>query len=275
MYIAITYNAKNPTASQLMQAMAGYLRGKGCPVLEWEGESGVPLTSIHSCDFKGCDICISLGGDGTLLASGRRMAEFDVPLFGVNLGQVGFLSAVERDKAFDALDDLLAGRYRIQDRLMLAATLCRQGQTLTSCTALNDIVISSGVNSRAITLDLSLDGEAINSYNADGIIISTPTGCTGYALSAGGPIVMEDVIQITPVCPHSFFSRPIVAAAASRVTVANRGETAAASLTADGQFRFTLEYDDVITVSRSNQRARLIRFNGDSYFQRIKRKLYV
>ncbi|MBR5430372.1 MAG: NAD(+)/NADH kinase [Firmicutes bacterium] len=277
MYIAFTYNANNPSAYQLMQAMAAYIKSKGAQVLEHDGECGVPLTSIHDCDFTGCDACVSLGGDGTLLATTRRVAIYDVPLFGVNMGQVGFLSAVEKDKAFDALDNLLAGNYRLQERIMLMAALRRNGQELTGCSAFNDIVVSSGTNSRAVTLDLSIDGEPINSYNADGIIMSTPTGCTGYSLSAGGPIILEDleVTLITPVCPHSFFSRPIVASAASEVEIVNRSESQAASLTADGQFRFTLERDDVITVFQSPYRARMIRFNGDSYFQRIKRKLYV
>ena len=277
MYIAFTYNAKNPSAKQLMQAMAAYMQAKGVRVLEHDGEYGIPLTSIHNCDFSGCDVCISLGGDGTLLATTRRVAEFGVPLFGVNMGQVGFLSAVEKEKAFDALDNLLAGNYTIQERLMLTAELYRNSTMMTSCSAFNDIVVSSGINSRAVTLDLSIDGEPINSYNADGIIMSTPTGSTGYSLSAGGPIVMEDldITLITPVCPHSFFSRPIVASAASKVEIINRSEASAASLTADGQYRFTLERDDVITVSQASHRARMIRFNGDSYFQRIKRKLYV
>lgn len=277
MYIAFTYNAKNPSANQLMQAMAAYMRTKGAKILEHRGADGIPLTDIHNCDFTGCDACVTLGGDGTLLATTRRVAEFGVPLFGVNMGQVGFLSSVEKDRAFDALDCLLEGKYTIQERLMLVATLHRDGKILTTCSAFNDIVVSSGINSRAVTLDLSIDGEAINSYNADGIIMSTPTGSTGYSLSAGGPIVMEglDVTLITPVCPHSFFSRPILASADSQVEIINRSEAMAASLTADGQFRFTLERDDVITVSRAPHRARMIRFNGDSYFQRIKRKLFV
>lgn len=277
MYIAFTYNSKNPSALQLMQAMAAYMKAKGVQVLEHDGECGVALTRIHNCDFSGCDACVSLGGDGTLLATTRRVARYGVPLFGVNMGQVGFLSAVEKERAFDALDSLLAGNYTIQERLMLMASLTRGGRGLTSCTAFNDIVVSSGINSRAVTLDLSIDGETINSYNADGIIMSTPTGSTGYSLSAGGPIILEDldVTLITPVCPHSFFSRPIVASAASQVEIVNRSEARAASLTADGQFRFTLERDDIITVSQSPYRARMIRFNGDSYFQRIKRKLYV
>ena len=277
MYIAFTYNTKNPSAEQLMQAMAAYMQSKGAKVLEHDGEIGVPLGNIHKCDFSGCDACVSLGGDGTLLATTRRVSVFGMPLFGVNMGQVGFLSAVEKERAFDALDSLLAGNYTIQERLMLTASLNRGGNVLTSCSAFNDIVVSSGINSRAVTLDLSIDGEAINSYNADGIIISTPTGSTGYSLSAGGPIVLEDlgVTLITPVCPHSFFSRPIVASAASRIEIINRSEASAASLTADGQHRFTLELDDVITVSQASYCARMIRFNGDSYFQRIKRKLYV
>ena len=277
MRIAFTYNTKNASAIQLMQAMAGYLQTKAVEVLEHNGERGVPLTSIHNCDFSGCDACISLGGDGTLLATTRRVAEYGIPLFGVNMGQVGFLSAVEKESAFDALDNLLSGNYTVQERLMLVASLSRSGQVLTSCSAFNDIVVSSGINSRAVTLDLSIDGEIINSYNADGIIISTPTGSTGYSLSAGGPIVMEDqdVALITPVCPHSFFSRPIVASAASLVEVVNRSVASAASLTADGQYRFSLERDDLISVCKAPYRAKMIRFNGDSYFQRIKRKLYV
>ena len=241
------------------------------------GEKGILFSELPKYDFSGCDFAIELGGDGTMLAVARHLAKYGVPLVGVNMGRVGFLSSVEKEDAYAAVDRLFTGDFEIQERLVLSAALQRDGKQLMECTAFNEIVVSSGINSRAVTLDLFLQQEHINSYNTDGIIVATPTGSTGYSLSAGGPIVMEalDIMLITPICPHTFFSRPIVVSPDSQVEIINRSPSHSATLTADGQFRFTLTKDDVITISRAKHKARIVRFAGDSYFERIKNKLYV
>lgn len=272
------YNAKSQGSCELAEALCTHIEARGGSLLRTGAARGAfRVDELAGYQAEDGDIAVVLGGDGTMLAAARQLAGLGVPLFGVNMGRVGFLTAVESPVARDAVDRVLAGEYHIQERMLLAAAVRRNGQMMTSCVALNEMFVSSGVNSRAITLDLAIDGEAINSYNADGIIVSTPTGSTGYSLSAGGPIVMEDmdITLVTPVCPHTFFSRPIIAAADSEVEIINRSGSQAASLTADGQYRFTLEQDDEILISRAPYRVRLIHFGMGSYFERIKSKLYV
>lgn len=272
---AVIYNTKNSKSGELSEKILAHLKEKGGSSVS--GDSAIPLSALGEYDYSGCDFAVALGGDGTMLAVARYLSTFQVPLAAVNMGKVGFLSTIEPGDAFTAADRMLAGDYEIQERLMLAATLKRAGRQLVDCMAFNEVVVSSGINCRAVMLDLFLDQEHINLYHADGIIVSTPTGSTGYSLSAGGPIVMEelDTALITPICPHSFFSRPIVASADSEVKIINRNSSHTATLTADGQFRFTLAKDDVITITRHKTKARIIHFSGDSYFDRIKRKLYI
>lgn len=275
--IAIAYNNKSEQCHSLLLRLADYIPRHGGELIRPANCPGFLVTELAKHDLRACAAVICLGGDGTLLTAVRHLAPIGVPVFGVNMGRVGFLSAVEPADAFTAVDRLLNDDCSIQERMMLRALLRRGGRVITECIAYNDIVVSSGINSRAVMLDLSIDREQINSYNADGIIVATPTGSTGYSLSAGGPIVVEDmdVMLITPVCPHSFFSRSIVAPAASEVEIINRSDSHAASLTADGQFRFALEKDDEIAISAAEYKAQIIRFEGgSSYFERIKNKLY-
>ena len=275
--IALVYNTKHETSYDLLLTLVDYIRQQGASVFPCGDRPGFVVTELEQHSFVGCDAAVVLGGDGTMLSVARAVAPYGIPLFGINMGRVGFLSAVERSDAFQAIDDLLCGNYTIEERLLLNAQLNRDGQTVKTCTAFNDIVVSGGDMFRAVPLDLYIDEEKINSYNADGIIVSTPTGSTGYSLSAGGPIVMSalDVMVITPVCPHTFFSRPIIASANSKVMITNQYDSNMVTLTADGQIWLKLVYKDEIIISQDRDRVRLIHFGGDSYFDRIKRKLYV
>jgi len=271
--IAVVYNTKNEKAQGLAEKICAHIVAKGGTLL---GGRGIMLRDLNHYDYGDCDFVVELGGDGTMLAVARQLASYRVPLLAVNMGRVGFLSNVEPDGVIPALDRLFAGDYLVQERLMLHAVLLREEKVVTEYTAFNEVAVS-GINSRAVTLDVFLDREHINSYNADGVIVATPTGSTGYSLSAGGPIVMEtlDTMLLTPVCPHTFFSRPIVASAASEVEIINRSPSHAAMLTADGQSQFMLEKEDVIHICQAPHKARIIHFTEDSYFERIKRKLYI
>lgn len=275
--IALVYNTKHETSYDLLLTLVDYIRQQGASVFLCGDRPGFMVTELEQHSFAGCDAVVVLGGDGTMLSVARAVAPYGIPLFGINMGRVGFLSSVERSDAFQAIDDLLCGNYTIEERLLLNAQLNRDGQTIKTCTAFNDIVVSGGDMFRAVPLDLYIDEEKINSYNADGIIVSTPTGSTGYSLSAGGPIVMGalDVMVITPVCPHTFFSRPIIASADSQVMITNQYDSNMVTLTADGQIWLKLVYKDEIIISQARDKVRLIHFGGDFYFDRIKSKLYV
>ena len=159
-----------------------------------------------------------LGGDGTLLSMARLVGDLGVPILGVNLGGLGFLTALTVDELYPALEALLRGELVIEERMMLVATVSRQGERLSEYAALNDMVITKSAMSRIIRLEVAVDGEFATGYRADGLIISTPTGSTAYCLSAGGPIVFPtmDAVVLTPICSHTLTNRPIVLPASLR-----------------------------------------------------------
>ena len=158
------------------------------------------------------DLLLVLGGDGTLLSMARLVGDLNVPILGVNLGGLGFLTALTADELFPALEALLRGELLVEERMMLAARVTRQGERLSEYVALNDVVITKSAMSRIINLDVSVEGQFATAYRADGLIVSTPTGSTAYCLSAGGPIVFPtmDAVVLTPICSHTLTNRPIV-----------------------------------------------------------------
>ncbi len=210
MKIVLIYNAKSGKSYDLLQEAAAYLIRRGAEIADYQGRPGFSLDELHAYDFSNCDAAICFGGDGTMLASARAAAPAGVPLFGVNLGQVGFLTSTEQGDLPAAIDRLLSGDYRIKDCLMVGCRLLRQDRVVGECLAFNDIVVSGNHYTRAVKMDLHIAGQLVHSYSADGVIVATPTGSTGYSLSAGGPILMEglDLLLITPVCPIPFSTGP-------------------------------------------------------------------
>ena len=275
--IALIYNNKSPEGKELLLQVASHVKAKGGDIVSGGDIPGFRVDRLKNGDFSTASAAIVFGGDGTMLTAVRHLAPMDIPLFGINMGKVGFLSSAEKDEAFHATERLLAGDYTIHKRMLIKCQLHRQEKIILECQAFNDFVVSSGVYSRAVNLELTVDGSPIHSYNADGVIVSTPTGSTGYSLSAGGPIVMAnmDMLLITPVCAHSFFSRPIIASAESTVGIICYGAEDKASLTADGQYRISLCPGDKAFISREEKKANIIEFdNQASFFDRIKNKLY-
>jgi len=215
-----------------------------------------------------------LGGDGTLLSMARAVGDQGVPLLGVNLGGLGFLTATTLEEMFPALEAWLAGRMAVDERMTLAARVLRQGQTLGEHAALNDVVITKSAMSRIIDFSVSVDGQFATSYRADGLIISTPTGSTAYSLSAGGPILWPemDAIVLTPICSHTLTNRPIVVPGAQRVevTILTSEEV---MVTMDGQVGVTLREQDTVEVRQAGARIRLVRFPQQSFFSVLRAKL--
>lgn len=231
---------------------------------------------IHKNDFSGVDMAFVLGGDGTLLSTGRAMSAYNVPVLGVSMGRVGFLAELEPEELLPVLPLLMAGRYTLEDRIMLNCGILREGKQQDSCLAFNDVVINNGIYARTVDLELKIDNQDIHSYQADGIIISTPTGSTGYSFSAGGPVIMPatDVIVIVPICPHTFFSRPIVTGPESVVEVICRHFSDETILSADGQYRTHIQVGDLIRVEVSDKKVRVARLGMYSPFARLKCKIY-
>ena len=247
-------------------------------VLEKETAGLVPSASVaaaHKSDLPGqVDLLIVLGGDGTLLSMARAVGDLGVPILGVNLGGLGFLTATTLDEMLPALETLLAGGMEVEERLMLSASLRRGGQSVGEYIALNDVVITKSAMSRIIDLSVSVGGRHAISYRADGLIIATPTGSTAYNLSAGGPILFPtmDAVVLTPIAPHTLSNRPIVVPGAQRIEVALLIDQEV-MLTMDGQVGVPLRERDVVEVQKAAARIRLVRFPQKDFFSVLRTKL--
>lgn len=247
-------------------------------ILEKETAGLVPSASVAAArknDLPGqVDLLIVLGGDGTLLSMARAVGDLGVPILGVNLGGLGFLTATTLDEMLPALDTLLAGGMEIEERMMLGAVLRRGGQVVGEYLALNDVVITKSAMSRIIDLSVSVGGRHAISYRADGLIISTPTGSTAYNLSAGGPILFPtmDAVVLTPIAPHTLSNRPIAVPGAQRIEIALLVDQDV-MLTMDGQVGVPLRERDVVEVQKAPSRIRLVRFPQKDFFSVLRTKL--
>jgi len=247
-------------------------------VLEKETAALVPSVSVASVAKPELpaqvDLVVVLGGDGTLLSMARAVGELGVPLLGVNLGGLGFLTATTLDEMLPALEALVAGRMAMDERMMLTARVVRNGQRLCEYAALNDVVITKAAMSRIIDLAVSVEGQHATEYRADGLIISTPTGSTAYSLSAGGPILFPamDAIVLTPICSHTLTNRPIVVPGTHRVEVTLLADQEV-MVTVDGQIGVNLRERDTVEVVKAASRIRLVRFPQKDFFSVLRTKL--
>ena len=218
---------------------------------------------------------IVLGGDGNLLAAGRRLLGQNVPLVGVNLGRLGFLTELEVDELPRFLPKLLSGNYKVKQRSALAAAVIREGKQVVQKFAINDIVIARGAFARIINLETKINGEYVATYPADGIIISTSTGSTAYSLSAGGPLVDPclEALVITPICAHTLYARSIVIKATDVVEITVRANRETTMLSIDGQEGFALANDDLVQVSRAEATLPLIELGSRSFYHRLRTRL--
>jgi len=218
------------------------------------------------------DFVIAVGGDGTFLTAVQTALQLNIPVLGVNIGHIGFLIEITLDQLPAMCKRLQSGDYAVESRMML--DVLRKGEIIR--TALNDVVISRAGYARLITVKASVENDLVARYMADGLIVSTPTGSTGYSLSAGGPIVCPEVecILLSPVCPHSLQHRPVVAGASQVITVELDCEPEQrVQLDVDGKIVCKLNTCESITIQRSEKTAKLIRFGTESFFHRIRDKL--
>ena len=225
------------------------------------------------------DVMIVLGGDGTLLAMAKAIAEsgHDIPILAVNFGSLGFLTEITRPEIFESLDTVISGNATHDLRMMLRASATRSGRPLLTHLALNDVVFSRTALSRMIELDVSVGDQFVASVKADGLIVATPTGSTAYNLAAGGPIVHPsmDALVLTPIAPHTLTNRPIVISAEREVRVKSAGTNAGDEVyvTVDGQTGFALNEGDEIAITKADRPIRLIRATTRSYFEVLRQKL--
>jgi NAD+ kinase len=222
-----------------------------------------------------CQLVIVLGGDGTLLSAARAIGGRDIPLFAVNLGGLGFLTAISVEELFPELERALRNEHRIARRRMLSCEVQRDGEIVARYDALNDVVITKGQIARMIDLVCNVDAHFVCRYKADGLIISTPTGSTAYSLSAGGPIVFPSVgaLCITPICPHTLTNRPVLVSDSSVIQVVNLATSGDAHLTIDGQVGEPLREQDRVVCRSSQKSVSLIRPPRMLFFDVLRQKL--
>ena len=226
--------------------------------------------------YSKVDLILVLGGDGTLLSAANDAAFYEIPVLGVNLGRLGFLAEVERSEIRSCLSKVFAGEFFIEDRIMLSACVRRGNEKKAEFDALNDIVVTKGVNATLMNFDINICGEFVDDYKSDGIILSTPTGSTAYSLSAGGPLVSPDLeaILITPICPHKLYSRALVVSANDTIEIkTNADEIFCAAVMADGQKKSDIKEGDILEVKRSDKVTKLVRLTEKGFYSKLRQKL--
>jgi NAD+ kinase len=221
------------------------------------------------------DLLLVLGGDGTLLAAAREAAPRGIPILPINLGGLGFLTSFTLVELYPALEDTLAGRAGIDERVLLFVERTHDGNILTQQRVLNEAVVHKGTLARMIELELYIDGGFVCRYRADGLIVATPTGSTAYSMSAGGPILHPAVesILITPICPHTLSDRPVVVPNSSRIELRMAENSDSVFLTLDGQTGVPLQAGDRVQITRAAERLKLIHPLNKTYFEILRNKL--
>lgn len=264
----------------LVAEVAGFLGDCGCEVfLEASTARHLDHTDYPALDVDalgtGCDVCVVLGGDGTMLGMGRRMAEFDVPLIGINQGRLGFITDIALDQFKTILAPILAGDYVEERRSLIQARVVRDAVRVFSALAMNDVVVNRGATSGMVELRVEVNGHFVANQRADGLIIATPTGSTAYALSAGGPMIHPATRAwvMVPIAPHTLSNRPLVLDDSAEIVVELvAGRDASANF--DMQSLAALLHGDRIEVSRSRHAVRFLHPRGWTFFDTLRNKLH-
>jgi NAD+ kinase len=241
-----------------------------------EHETGCPVNQVETERLADdVDLMLVLGGDGTMFATARMIGDHDVPVLGVNYGGLGYLAEFRIEELFTGLEAILAGNYRLDRRVMLAVELLRAGEPPKSSRVLNDVVINKSALARIIEIEAYLNGQFVNSFRADGLIVSTPTGSTAYNLSAGGPVIFPSMnaVVITPICPFTLSNRPIVVPDDAEIELLLKTDKEDVSLTLDGQVGFPLEVGDRVLIRKSRTTFNLIQPSNRNYFDVLRDKL--
>jgi len=266
-----------------------------CELVEWLGKRGIALSGGPEIEREqiehatGCsvetvaadklpssvDLILVLGGDGTMIATARMIGDREVPVMGVNFGGLGYLAEFRIEELYTALEAILAGNYRLDRRVMLAVELLRGSDPVTTHQVLNDVVINKSALARIIEIEAYLNQQFVNSFRADGLIISTPTGSTAYNLSAGGPVIFPSMnaVVITPICPFTLSNRPIVVPDDAVIELRLKTEQEDVALTLDGQAGFPLKVENRVVIRKSRTTFNLVQPMNRNYFDVLRDKL--
>lgn len=278
--VGVLPNIEKDREFTITKRLINHLLHKNCEPMLTTGIAAMAKLELYGKEeeeiYKDADFLISLGGDGTLLGVGRRSAKYGKPILGINLGHLGFLTAEEKDYSECAIDKVLEGDCTIEKRMMLEASVFAEPKRIEGLLALNDVCITRRFSSRILEFNIFVNAEYVDTLRADGVIICTPTGSTAYNLSAGGPILKTDaeIIAITPICPHTLTSRPIIISAEDKITVEvfNRGEEDFV-ISTDGQRSMSLKRRNVVQVKKSQYFTTIMKTNPVSFYDVLREKL--
>lgn len=282
----------NPQVAETLRALASFLKARGSVVvlesqaaLFLQESLAVDVSVMQICSSEtlgdACDLVIVVGGDGSMLGAARALCAQNVPVLGINRGSLGFLTDISPDEIEKRVAEVLSGKYIREERFLLDAVLLRENKIIARSDALNEVVLHRGACLRMIEFELYIDGHFVYSQHSDGLVISTPTGSTAYALSGGGPILHPslDAIALVPMFPHTLTSRPIVVAGSSefRIVLGNIGQERRSNslpeLSCDGQMHFALQAGDVVQVQKKPDMLQLIHPLDHNYFDTCRSKL--
>lgn len=272
MIIALFTNIAKNHAKAMAIGIREYLHTRDVKVVTEDSKAPIigcePLSKV---DPEAVDFILSLGGDGTILRIFHTHPNLDAPILGINLGGLGFMADIAIEEVYPSLDNLLAGRYQIQNRLMMEGVTAN-GQ---NCFAINEIVIHRAQNPALIDLALFVDGNYLNTFSADGMIIATPNGSTAYSLAAGGPILSPNLFAfvLTPICPHTISNRPLVLMPKEEIQVRYTSEYPAVEITYDGFSHFPMHTDELFRITPSKRVFRLVTMQDYDYFSTVRSKL--
>jgi len=269
--LTIITKKHQPAAWEAGQGLRDWCQQRGLKVSLVENEPD-PHVPALAPDTR---LIVVMGGDGTLLSVARHYGHLDIPVLGVNVGGLGFLTEVSQEELYPALEQVLAGAYEAEERLMLSVSLWREGNLLWHEHALNDAVINKGALARIVKITTCIDGEYLTTYRADGLIVSTPTGSTAYTMSAGGPIAYPTLrhLIVLPICPHTLSNRPLILPATSAVTMGLDDRVRDTYLTVDGQVGQALQEGDRVEVKAAAHHLKFIKSPRRSYFEILRTKL--
>lgn len=280
--IGIIVNHSTRAAEVDIDKVCAYIEEKGGSFHRLKVKSGSAELMENFTDItdlpKDADCVMVLGGDGTIIQAARELAETGIPILGVNLGTVGFLAEVELAHIYKAIDAVMAGRYKLEKRFMLKGSVIKDAKIVYEANALNDIVVARGNLVRAISTTVYIDGNPMSSLHGDGIIVTTPTGSTGYNLSAGGTIILPDaeVFGIHPICPHSLNSRGVITSSAAKIDIDvewnKRSEPDEAIVSFDGNKGIRLMPGDKVQIMKSELTVPFLRINDFNFFESYRKK---
>ncbi len=273
----VTNIDKDPTLLETKK-MIDFVIKKGCTVYIPETFGNVhpkAVTTSSSEMYKTVDFVVVIGGDGTILRVARSAAIFDTPILGINFGTLGYLADVEKINAIEAIEKVLNGNFTIENRMMLEPYIERGCMSHEINLALNEVCVTNSVCSRMIKLSVEVNGEYFNTFRADGIIVSTPTGSTAYNLSAGGPILspQTELMAITHICPHALYARPFVIDGNDVVRISVQSNYNNIQMSCDGQNTVQMKNDDVIVVKKSRYITRIIKTTNMNFYDILRRKM--